>query len=156
MFNSEFSNLKLVRTLLNTRVLGTSTAAIFLSNDHSLYAPIYLGWISCLISFVWHHLTCQESIESEKCKMKNSCSQWDSNPQKTRNHDQAFYLIWSLHVENKHRTCTSLYYLYDMAIFQHVTQNSTFTRQNTINVIILEFKPMYILVQEVNVYIKVI
>ena len=35
--------LKLVRTLLNNHVLGTSSAAIFLSNDHSLYEPIYLG-----------------------------------------------------------------------------------------------------------------
>ena len=32
--------LKLVRTYLNCRVLGTSTAAIFLSNDRFLYAPI--------------------------------------------------------------------------------------------------------------------
>ena len=29
--------LKLVRTLLNIRVLGTRTAAIFLSNDHVLF-----------------------------------------------------------------------------------------------------------------------
>ena len=33
-------NLKLVRTYLNYSVQGTSTAAVFLSNDHSLYAPI--------------------------------------------------------------------------------------------------------------------
>ena len=32
--------LKLVRTNLKSRELGTSTAAIFLSNDRSLYAPI--------------------------------------------------------------------------------------------------------------------
>ena len=32
--------LELVRTNLNYHVLGTSTAAIFLSNDHFLYAPI--------------------------------------------------------------------------------------------------------------------
>ena len=32
--------LKLVDTNLNYRVLGISTAAIFLSNDHFLYAPI--------------------------------------------------------------------------------------------------------------------
>ena len=34
-----FTALKLVRTNLNYRVLGTSTTAIFLSNYHSLYAP---------------------------------------------------------------------------------------------------------------------
>ena len=33
-------DLKQMRTNLNYRVPGTSTAAIFLSNDHSLYAPI--------------------------------------------------------------------------------------------------------------------
>ena len=43
--------IKLVRTLLNYRVLGTITATVFLSNDHSLYALKYLGWTSCLISF---------------------------------------------------------------------------------------------------------
>ena len=35
-----YNQLKLVRTLLNYRVLGTSTTAIFLSNDHSVYARI--------------------------------------------------------------------------------------------------------------------
>ena len=45
-------NLKLVRIPFYYDVLGTSSAAIFLSNDHSLYAPIYLTWTSCLISFV--------------------------------------------------------------------------------------------------------
>ena len=58
--------LKLVRTLLNYRVLGTSTTVIFLSNDHFLYAPIYLEWTSCLISFVWGHSTCEERGESDK------------------------------------------------------------------------------------------
>ena len=57
--------LKLVHILLNYRILGTSTAAICRSNDHSLNAPKYLGWMSCLISFVLHQLTCQERIDNE-------------------------------------------------------------------------------------------
>ena len=28
--------------------------------------PIYIGWTSCLISFVWDQSTCQERIESDK------------------------------------------------------------------------------------------
>ena len=49
-------------------------------------------------------------------------------------------------------------HLYNIAIFQYVTQNTTFTRQNTLNFIILEITciPMYTLVLEVYVYIKVI
>ena len=35
-----YFSLKLVHTNLNYRVVGTSTAAIFLSNNHSLYALI--------------------------------------------------------------------------------------------------------------------
>ena len=58
--------LKLVRTLLNNVDLGTSTTAIFLSNDYSLYALILLGWTSCLISFVWDQSTCQESVQNDK------------------------------------------------------------------------------------------
>ena len=63
--------LKLVCTLLNYHVLGTTTANVFLSNDHSLYAPIYLGWRSCLISFEWDQSTCQERIESDKIQTEN-------------------------------------------------------------------------------------
>ena len=43
----------IAHTFLNYHVLGTCTAVIFLSNGHSVYAPIYLGGTSCLISFVW-------------------------------------------------------------------------------------------------------
>ena len=49
-----------------TRAQGISTVAIFLSNDHSLYAPIYLRWMSCLISFEWYQSTCQERVKSDK------------------------------------------------------------------------------------------
>ena len=46
-------------------ILGTSTA-VFLSNDHSLYAPIYLGWTSYLISFAWDQSNCQERVGNDK------------------------------------------------------------------------------------------
>ena len=82
LFNTNYRYLKLVCNLLNTHVLGTNTAAIFLSNDHSLYAPINRRRMSCMISFVWHQTICQERIESGKNeKWKNSCTQWDSNLQ---------------------------------------------------------------------------
>ena len=47
-------------------VLETSIATVFLSNGHSLYAPTYLGWTSCLISFAWDQSTSQERVESDK------------------------------------------------------------------------------------------
>ena len=37
-----------------------------LSFSLSLYAPIYLGWTSCLISFAWEQSTCQERVEGDK------------------------------------------------------------------------------------------
>ena len=42
----------------------------------------------------------------------------------TCKHDQTLYLIWYLHVESKHRTFVSLCYLYNIDIFQYVTQGS--------------------------------
>ena len=50
----------------NYCVLGTSTAAICLSNEYSLHAPIYLGWMSCLISFVLYQWSCRVRVESKK------------------------------------------------------------------------------------------
>ena len=47
----------------------------------SLYAPIYLGWASCLISFVWDQSTCQERSESDKIQNEKFLPKWDSNPQ---------------------------------------------------------------------------
>ena len=60
------------------RVLGTSTAAIFLSNDHSLYAPVYLGWSPCLFSFVFHQIQCQSmssDYKSKCCGFESHCGQ---------------------------------------------------------------------------------
>ena len=70
--------------------------------------------------------------------------------------NQAFYLVCCLHVESIHRICASLCYLCNIAIFQYVTQNSTFTRQNTIHFIIFELIPIYALVWVAYVHIKVI
>ena len=64
------TELKLVRTLLNYRVLGCSTDAIFLSNDQSVYAPIFIGWTSGLVSFVWDQSTCQVLVESNKIQIE--------------------------------------------------------------------------------------
>ena len=61
-----FRYLKLVCTNFNYRVLISCTAAIFLSNEYSLYAPIYLGWTSCMILFVWGQSTVQQRVESDK------------------------------------------------------------------------------------------
>ena len=61
-----------------------------------------------------------------------------------------------LHVESKHRTCASLCYLHNIPIFQYFRLNSTFSRQNTLHFIILELIPIYTLVSEVYVCIKVI
>ena len=73
--------LKLLRTYLKNCVLGTSTAAIFLSNDHSLYSLIYLGWTSCLISFTWEQSTCQERVENDKIQSGNFLPTMGLDPQ---------------------------------------------------------------------------
>ena len=59
-------DLKIVRTSLNNSVLGTSTTAIFLSNDHSLYAPIYL-YTSDEIH-AWVHLYGTREISHAQCR----------------------------------------------------------------------------------------
>ena len=73
---------KLVRTLLKYCELGTSTTAIFLSNDHSLYAPI-ITRMNVLLDFI-----CMAPADlpgarrkRKNAKWKKSCSHWDSNPQ---------------------------------------------------------------------------
>ena len=55
-----FYELKLVRTSLNYRVLGTSMNILSMH----LYT-LNLGWTSCFISFVWDLSTCQECVESD-------------------------------------------------------------------------------------------
>ena len=62
---------------------------------------------------------------------------------KSLKHDRTIYLIWYFQVESKNMTSASLCYLYIIAIFQYVIQNSKFTRQNTLHIIILEPIPMY-------------
>ena len=61
-----------------------------------------------------------------------------------------------LHVESKHRTYASLCYLYNIHMFQYVTQNSTFTRYITLYFIILVLITRYTLVSGVHVRNKVI
>ena len=81
-------------TLLNYRVLETSTAAIFLSNGHliSLYAPIYLGWTSSLISFVWDQSTCQERVESDKIQNEKFLPRVELEPTTLRS---AVWCYWA-------------------------------------------------------------
>ena len=59
-----------MHTLLNYRVLGTSTALFSFKWSFSLCTYIYLGWMPCLISFVWHQFTCQ--VESDKMYNKKN------------------------------------------------------------------------------------
>ena len=68
--------------------------------------------MSCLISFVWHQSTCQERVESEKCKIKNSCSQWGSNPQPSDLRSDA------LPTELTGIRC-KLYYLNDLCVYMY-------------------------------------
>ena len=49
----------------------------------------------------------------------------------------------------------STYFPNTLRIFQYVTQNSTFTRQNTLSFIILKLLPKYTLISEVYVCNKV-
>ena len=68
-------NLKLVHTLWNYRVLGTSAVPIFLSNDH-------LPRVNAMLDFIYGtSRPARSKSKGTKCKMKNSCSQLDSNPQ---------------------------------------------------------------------------
>ena len=96
--------LKLVCTPLNYRALGTSTAAIFLSN-------IYTSEVS----FVWDLSNCQEQVKSNKIQMKNSCPQWDSNPQPSDLESDALptelcCLCWKLYYLNG--LCIYMYFRY--------------------------------------------
>ena len=74
-------SLKLVRTLLNYCVIGTSTIAIFF---HTIIFPLHL--YTSDECHAWFHLygtsrPARSASKAKKCKMKNVCSQWDSNPQ---------------------------------------------------------------------------
>ena len=76
------ATLNIVRTLLNYRLLGTSTAAIFFQVI-ILSMHLYTS-DEC---HAWFHLygtsrPARSASKAKKCiKMKNSCPQWDSNTQ---------------------------------------------------------------------------
>ena len=76
------SILKLVRTPLNYRVLGTRTAAIFLSK-WSFSLCTYIHRMNVMLDFIcvgtsWH---AKCASNATNYKMKNSCPQCDSNRQ---------------------------------------------------------------------------
>ena len=79
--NSFEATLKLVRTLLNYDVLGTSTAAVFFQMIIlSMHIYISDG------RHAWFHLygasrPARSTPKATKYKMKNPCPQWVSNPQ---------------------------------------------------------------------------
>ena len=55
IFSNIYYALKLTRTCINYRVLGTSTAAIFiLMTIFSMH-----GWLSYLISYIWDQQSCE-------------------------------------------------------------------------------------------------
>ena len=70
--------IKLVHINLNYSVLGTSAAAIFLSNGH-LYAPVTSDE-----GHTWFHLSglgrpASSAWKAKKYKIKHSCTHWDLN-----------------------------------------------------------------------------
>ena len=93
--------------------------------------------VSKKFSFCILSLSTRSSWQVDWCHTCNWNQAWHSK------HDRTFYLIWYLKVKSKDMTSVSLCYLYIIAIIQYVTQNSKFTRQNTLHLIILELIPMY-------------
>ena len=93
----------------------------------------------CFVLHIGIQLHCANNKETHKFCLLSTCK---------------FYLILYLHVESKHRTGASLCSMYNIAVFQYVIQNSTFTRQNTLHFIILEIIPMYTLVSDVHDCVK--
>ena len=81
---------------------------------------LYLGWILCLISFVWHQSTCQERVKS---KMKNA------QELEIKVREECLVLFSMLKATQE---CASLCYEYlsNIDIFRYVTQNSACIRQN--------------------------
>ena len=59
-------NVKLVRTSLNYSLLGTSSAAIFLLNDHSLHAYITSDEYHVFNSFLKQDHVESDKIQNEK------------------------------------------------------------------------------------------
>ena len=64
--------LNLVRTNFNYRVLGTSTASIFLLNDHSLYVPITSDEYNALFNLYGTSWPARSASKATKYKMKSS------------------------------------------------------------------------------------
>ena len=133
----------------------------------------FLYFVICIDSKKQHNSVMVVKIGSLQGMLNSKCLPLSKNlnfieVMKTR---PTFYPIWygwkemhvkmkyrtcASHVEMKYRTCASLCYLYNIDIFQYVTQNSTCTRQNTLYFSILKLILMYTLVWEVHVFIKVI
>ena len=111
----------------NYRAQGTCTTAIFLSNDHSLYTSIYLGWTStnCFISFHGTSRPARSASKATKYKMKNSCLRWDSNPQPWDRKSDAVPtelhgIWWKLSHLNYLYSYMYFRYIYMSDIFHHI------------------------------------
>ena len=84
--------LKLVRTNLNYRVLGTSTAAIFLSNVHSLYAPITSDEFHALFHLYGTSRPATSALKATQYKIKNLVHSWT----RTQNLEMSSLMLYRL------------------------------------------------------------
>ena len=100
-----------MRTNLNYHAQETRTATVFLSNDHSLYAPMYLGWTSCLMSFVLDQSTCQERVESDKIQNEKFLTTVGREPTALR-FEVGRSTIWSNRAWRKLYNCLKNLYTY--------------------------------------------
>ena len=79
---SDDRSLKLVRTLLNYRVLGTSTAGVF-SFKLSFSLWTYITRMNVMLDFILYGTSrsARSASKAKKFKMKNSYSQWETDTQ---------------------------------------------------------------------------